>query len=193
MDPFEPITKKLLATIQRLRPILVKKMGATALEFINENFEKQGFQGETFQPWAKRKDKKDQTRPLLVGKGSGLLKRSPRVSYSDAEKVIISSSLPYSKIHNEGGEIEHAVRDTILNFAEHKEIDFEIHGKTRLRFGKVQTINQQRGIKFIRRATIGAHTTKMPKRQFMGPSPVLSSRIKEMILREGGAAFRIIQ
>jgi phage gpG-like protein len=184
-DPFEKPVKNILANLQRARTVMVKRMGALALYFIEENFEKQGFQGETFEPWAKRLDPKDQTRPILTGKGSGLLKRSPHISYSDAQKAIITSSLPYSRIHNEGGDINHPSRDVILNFD-------QTPANARWRLGKVRTINQQRQIKTIRRATIGAHTTHMPPRQYMGSSPVLTQRIREMILKEGAAAFKII-
>ena len=115
---------------------------------------------------------------------STALRRSPFKSYSDAEKAIITSSLPYSKIHNEGGMIPHPMRDTILNFAKDRA------GK--LHLGKVRTINQQRGISTIRRATIGAHSTQMPKRQFMGRSPVLDQQIKAMFKKEVPLLFKII-
>jgi len=181
-DPLQIPLKNILDRIKAQRPVLVNKMAATALVFIDQNFQKGGFQGATFEPWQKRADKKDQSRPILMK--STALRRSPFKSYSDAEKAIITSSLPYSKIHNEGGMIPHPMRDTILNFAKDRA------GK--LHLGKVRTINQQRGISTIRRATIGAHSTQMPKRQFMGRSPVLDQQIKAMFKKEVPLLFKII-
>jgi phage gpG-like protein len=169
-----------------MRPSLVKKMGATTLYFINENFEKQGFQGATFEPWAKRNPDKDPGRPVLQGKGTAHLKRSPFVSYSDAEKAIITSSLPYSKIHNEGGEIFHPAREAYMHFDKTPE-----HGLWRL--GKIQTVKQVEHIKATIPVNIGAHSTKMKKRQFMGRSPVLTLRIREMLRTEVAKAFHIIK
>lgn len=179
----DPLTDKLKEIQQRIeaqRPILVKKMAATALVFIKDNFQKQGFQGAVFEPWTKRADKKDTT-PILFK--SGTLFRSPFTSYSDAEKAIITSSLPYSKIHNEGGLMQFGPRETTLNFTHDRE------GKMHL--GKVRTISQQRKIKDIRRATIGAHEHHMPKRQFMGPSPVLDKQLVEMLRKELPQMFKI--
>jgi phage gpG-like protein len=183
VNPLEKPINHMLANWQALKPVLVKKMGATALVFIDDNFRKQGFQGDTFEPWTPRQSSKDPQRPILIGKGTAHLRRSPFISYSDAEIVIITSSLPYSRIHNEGGEIAHPEHSAILNFTGQE-------GK--LKLGKVRTIGQQRKIKEIRRATVGAHTGVMPKRQFMGPSPVLTARLKEMIGKELPATFKII-
>lgn len=178
-DPLTDRLKQIQQRFEAQRPILVKKMAAVGIVFIKENFQKQGFQGATFEPWLKRANKKDTT-PILFK--SGTLFRSPFTSYSDAEKAIITSSLPYSRIHNEGGLIQHTAHSAILNF-------YEKGGK--LKLGKVGTINQQRKISTIRRATIGAHESHMPKRQFMGPSPVLSARITEMLRKELPKVFTI--
>ena len=185
MNPLEAPLQTIIDRINAEKPILVSRMGATALYFINENFEKQGFQAETFQPWQKRKKDKDPGRPVLLGKGTGHLRRSPFVSYSDAEKIIITSSLPYSKIHNEGGTITHPYREVTLHYSKDPE------GKLLLR--KIQTQAQQRKISEIRTSSISQHTTTMPKRQFLGPSPILNKRIKEMLATEVAALFHIIK
>lgn len=183
-DPVAPLVDKLIQRIKALRPVLVKRMARTAEIFIHENFEKQGFQGETFEPWAKRKDPKDQSRPILIGKGSGLLMRSPFTSYTDDEIAIITSSLPYSRIHNEGGDIAHPAREHTMHFD-------QMPDKGRWRLGEIRTIKGRSKIVGSAVTTIGAHTTHMPKRQFMGRSPVLDKRIKEMITKEAGKAFTI--
>ena len=173
-SPLDKPIDQMRGQIAALMPQLSRQVGATVLYFINENFQKQGFQGESFEPWDKRNPDRDPGRPVLTGKGTAHLKKSPFDSYPDDHTVKITSNLPYSQIHNEGGTITIPERETILNFDRTPE-----HGPWR--FGKVRTINQQRGIKAIRRAHVGAFTIHMPKRQYMGPSPVLDKRIAQII------------
>jgi phage gpG-like protein len=173
MDPLTPQLQVLEEKVKALMPMLTNQVAATAKYFINENFEKQGFQGEVFDAWDKRKHDIDPGRPILVGKGTSHLKRSPHETI-EGTKITITSNEPYSQIHNEGGVINHPAHETILNFDKTPE-------NARWRFGKVRTISQQRGIKAIRRAHVGAYTITMPKRQFMGPSPVLDKRVIALI------------
>jgi len=185
MNPFERPLSDIEKQINAIKPQLVHNMGVTALYFINENFEKQGFQGEVFEAWDKRQDDKDPGRPILQGKGTVHLKKSPFISHEDAERTQITSSEPYSKIHNEGGDINVPEREGYMHFDKMPE-----HGLWRL--GKIGTIKQVEHIKATIPVTIGAHVIHMPRRHFMGPSPVLNERIKEMIRRELPSAFKII-
>ncbi len=52
-----------------------------------------------------------------------------------------------------------------------------------LKLAKVQTENQQRRVREIRRGTIGDHTIHMPQRQMIGPSPVLERRCETVIIK----------
>jgi phage gpG-like protein len=170
-NPFQVPLQKLELAIQRVKPQLIDAMGVEALKFIDDNFAKQGFQGETFEPWPKlKKQPKGAKRKILVD--TATLRRSPKQTNS-TDHTTISTDVPYAQVHNEGGDINHASRGAILNYTRKG-------GK--LRLGKVQTESQQRKIKEIRRATIGAHITKMPKRQFMGPSPVLNRACERAII-----------
>ena len=80
-------------------------MGKTAKTFFVDNFRKQGFDDKNVQKWKPRKDKSGKSigRAILVK--SGDLRRSIRVETISTRNlyVKIASDLPYSKIHNDGG------------------------------------------------------------------------------------------
>ena len=157
-----------------LLPDLEIQVGAAALQFVAQNFRKQGFQGATFEPWDKRVNDKDPSRPVLQGKGTAHLKKSVHDTYPGEGRIVLTSSLPYSQIHNEGGIIHHPSHPTTLNFSADKD--------NKLRLSKVRTINQQRQITTIRNAEVPAYDINITKRQYMGPSPVLDARILKIII-----------
>lgn len=93
---------------------MVNSMGVMAKNHFTANFRKQGFEDETVIPWQKRKRNSyrtrggktvdDTTRGILIGKGTGLLRKS--IDYRKKGKwsvVINTGNLKYAKIHNEGG------------------------------------------------------------------------------------------
>lgn len=92
--------------IERDLPRIVKREG---LQFISDNFAKEGFQkGASTDKWKKRKPPKSrkeqrrQGRNILVDRGH--LRRSwDQDSKSKPGKVIFESNLPYAEVHNEGG------------------------------------------------------------------------------------------
>lgn len=171
-NPFQIPLQRLMLTIERLKPALVDAIGVEALRFIDDNFAREGFQGATFNPWEKRKKEgKRSGRGILID--TSALRRSFKQTNHD-NYTTISSDIPYAQVHNEGGEIHHATRGVILNFRQAR------GGK--LKLTKVQTEMQQRRVSTIRRATVGDHTTKMPKREFAGESPVLSRMCEKAII-----------
>ena len=164
---------QILRTIVSVKPQLIDAIGIEATGFIDDNFAMQGFQGDTFQPWAKRKKKdKGRSRKILVD--TGTLRRSFRQT-NHSDHTTISTDVVYAQIHNEGGTITHRSRDVILSYRNAE------GGK--LRLAKTTTQSQQRQVTQLRRATIAEHTTTMPKRQFMGDSPVLQKRCEKAILK----------
>lgn len=173
-DPFKIPLKKLEQAIERAKPRLVHALGVEALKFADDNFAKQGFMGTVFTAWPGRKKKeKGALRKILVK--TGTLRRSLRQEDS-LNHTTITTDIPYAQTHNEGLSINIPGREQILNFDKTPK-----NGKWR--FGKVQTENQQRKIKQIRRATISGYTVKMPKRQFIGTSPILSARCRKELKR----------
>lgn len=172
-DPFKIPLEKLRITIERIKPQLVHALGVEALLFIDDNFAKQGFQGATFQKWPDRKKKeKGAQRAILVGKGSGVLRRS-FIQTDHADHTIISTDVPYARIHNEGGDIVHKSHKGLLN-------NLVTGGK--LNIVKQTSGTQKRRIRQVRRGYLG-DVTHMPKRQFIGPSPVLTQRCQLSLVR----------
>lgn len=136
-------------------PLIV---GNVAVNFVLENFRQQGFLGNTFQSWAKRKDgwKKDRRSGRNILIGTGRLRRSIRITYVNIDGVAIGSDVPYAKAHNEG-----------------------------LRIGQIQSVKsfvRKSGV------STKAHTRRIdqniPKRQYMGDSPYLRTQIKRVVSAE---------
>lgn len=132
-------------------PIIV---GNEAVNFILDNFRSQGFQGSTFEPWAKRRRgwKRDHrsNRNVLIDKGR--LRRSWRVTKTGPDHVAIGSDVPYAKTHNEG-----------------------------LRIGQIQTV---KGFTRKDGANVKPHVRKIdqniPRRRMIGKSPYLDARLKRV-------------
>lgn len=132
---------------------LPQVMGNEALNFVLDNFKKQGFQGTGFQKWRLRKNPtkwgpvKRPGRSVLVD--SGRLRNSGRIAFMTGESVGLQWDVPYAKAHNEG-----------------------------LTIGQIQTVksftrkNGQDVIAHNRRVT-----QRLPKRKFVGDSPILRQRV----------------
>lgn len=73
--------------------------GRKTLIFIDDNFQKQGWQAGLFQPWKKNKSGRT---PILIK--AGHLRRSFNFQISTAV-VRFYSNIKYAKIHNQGGTI----------------------------------------------------------------------------------------
>jgi phage gpG-like protein len=136
-------------------PIIV---GNVAVNFVLDNFKRQGFLGNTFQPWAKRKEgwKKDRRSGRNILIGIGRLRRSIRVTYVAIDAVAIGTDVPYAKAHNEG-----------------------------LRIGQIQTV---KGFTRKSGSEVKQHTRRInqniPRRQYMGDSPYLRADIKRNVTAE---------
>ncbi|MFA7466971.1 MAG: hypothetical protein WCY82_01740 [Desulfotomaculaceae bacterium] len=117
----EQITRGLPAIMRRI-PGIVKIEG---LQFIHENFQKEGFRDGKggIKKWPKRKEtkytaKKNKGRNLLVD--SSALRRSWDQETTEApDRVSFTSSLPYAEPHNEGSR---AGRGSGFNMPERKMI-----------------------------------------------------------------------
>lgn len=148
------ISKEILMLDQKFRNATARLplvIGNEAVNFTLDNFRMQGFMGNSFQRWVSRKQgwKKDNRskRAILIDKGR--LRRSIRITSLSRNHVAIGTDVVYARAHNEG-----------------------------LRLGVIQTVKG-----FTRRngQAVKAHTRKIdqriPKRQFMGDSPYLRTRI----------------
>jgi phage gpG-like protein len=165
--------------------------GVLAVNHFKQSFRDGGFTDNTFVAWKKRKDKskKSQGRAILVK--SGDLRRSIKATkknYNNLTLVISTSGVPYAQIHNEGGQINKGSRETILNF---RDVSTNIATRS---VKRVFAKGTNKGLKILRatssmKATIGAHTVNMPKRQFIGNSHKLNVTITNMIEKKLKFAF----
>jgi len=157
--PLNEIGQRVKAAI----PVALDAMGNDAINFILDNFQKQGFQGATFQAWDKRKHetKKSKGKQILIDKGR--LRRGWRFTTNSAAlSTRIMNDTPYAQIHNEGGVINHASRQQVIHFRKDK-------------FGT--RFSKQKHATHAQKVHVGSYQTKMPQRQMMGDSPVLRNKI----------------
>lgn len=153
---------------QQLKSNLTKEVGELAASHFKENFRKQAFDGEKWKPRSKA-DKNSKKRNLLVK--SGRLRRSIRRLRTTARSVTVGSLLPYADIHNEGGQINQNPSEQQRKFfwAKFKETKNEL---------------------WKRLATTKEIKIKIPKRQFIGYSRELNSKIDDFIKKRLKSIFQ---
>ena len=160
-----------------------KVVGITAVKLFDDNFKKQGFDtGGGINMWQKRKDE-DTGRAILIGKGTGALRRSIRVLSATQNSVVIAagndSDIRYAQIHNEGGLVTGTanVKQHIRRVASR-----DTYAQKTLKDGRVKTLKKKlaSGMTYVK-----AHTRQisfaMPQRQYMGNSPLLDRTIRDEI------------
>jgi phage gpG-like protein len=150
-----------LARWQRKLPTAIPRIahecGVRAVELFRENFDKESFFGEK---WEKRKVAKNGALNTKILQKSGDLSRSMEVTQSGGT-VTITSDLPYSKIHNEGG--------TIKQTATAKQAGW-MRANLKTADGKKYKVKEGSKI-----------TIPIPQRQFMGDHPKLRAELKKTI------------
>lgn len=132
--------------------------GNEVVNFALDNFKQQGFLGNTFQPWAQRRtgwNKDKRTgRNILIDRGR--LRRSIRIVYVTQDSVMVGTDVKYARAHNEGARI--GVIQQVKSFTRKSGVEVKAH---------------------TRRVNIN-----IPKRQFLGNSPYLETRIKRVVSAE---------
>lgn len=94
---FERHTKDMKKMFKRLPHVV----GSIAVEHSMKSFANESFKGSR-KSWPKRKGNKDPGRKLLIGKGSGDLRRS--INYEvRGSTAYIGTDVVYAQVHNEGG------------------------------------------------------------------------------------------
>lgn len=180
-------------TTQQLNRILIAVAKTEVENFIKDNFKNEGFAGEK---WKKRsaKNRSDrnnptQNRALLIGESRQLFP-SIKVEIAGKSTLRIVSSVPYAKIHNEGGTINHPGGTPYI-------ITSNTAGRARGRrarlrsFGDKQAVflkkdgNYPENTKFTK-----PHKIEIPQRQFIGKSSKLDERIKKALDREVKGFFK---
>jgi len=153
-------------SLQELADNLPIWAGNTALNFFLDSWRRQGWLDERLERWKPRKEQDGRTgrRGILIGKGSGRLRRSLRMR-SGPDYFEVYTNNPYAKIHNEGGRI------TQRPTARQRRFFWAMHAKAK----KSGTKEEARKWKAM--ALADQIRIDIPRRQFMGDSRLLQRRI----------------
>ena len=154
---------------------------AKTLRFVGCNFSAQGFQGNSFTPWAARKKQrsKDIGRALLIQ--SGRLRRGWNSRVMRPGEVKIYNDVPYAEIHNNGGTIKQAARSELIQRNRHKETIYYKKGKNA---GRMKQMKGQfaKGTTAGKGFTFAEKTITIPRRQMIptddSDSPILRAAIE---------------
>lgn len=176
-NPFDLPMRKLPKQLQQAIKKLPRMLGAETVKFAKENWQKQGYQGNAFTPWLPRRSGNNRRGILL---NTGRLRRSVRVVRVTADSVVIGTDVPYAAVHNEGFSGSVRVKAHTRNK----------YGKTKVGTGiySVKSRNERKRTvtSVTGSSTVKAHTRyiKIPKRQFLGDSPVLIQRLRRIVAAE---------
>lgn len=159
--------------------------GNEVVNFALDNFKRQGFLGDTLQPWKPRKNPnkwgqtpKRNSRALLID--TGKLRRSIRIVRSNLEEVVVGSDVPYAKAMNEGvrlGEIQNVKSFTRKTMSKKVGIikTVSLKKSTKIEWGKYQTGEH----------IVKAHKRRInqtiPARPFLAQSQYLNNQIARAV------------
>lgn len=164
--------------VQKICKRILRDIQVELTDEFDQNFERQAFFS---QAWARRKSP---TRPgghILVD--TGALRQSIQ-SVIHEDRIVFRSSLPYSYIHNEGGEI--IVTAKMKRFFWHKYYEAtgsfgrRKDGSKRKDKRNVQLSTEAEFWKFLALMKVGK-AIKIPRRQFLGTSPEIEGIISNIV------------
>lgn len=161
------LKRKCQEAISRLPPLL----GAEAVNHTKANFQQGGFVDSALETWPKRKNDNDPGRGVLIGKQSGHLFKDIRVLSRTENSVTVGTTLPYARIHNEGGTINHPGGTAF----------FMKDGKAAFISNRKANALATAGHKLPRTK---AHQIRIPKRKFLGQSVVLTAKLQKIVINE---------
>lgn len=173
---------QVMQRLSRMYDTLVPLAATEAVNFTKERFRLQKDIHDV--PFIKRKKIRgkqvDPGRGVLIGKGTAILKRDVQKNYIGKYTAIITTTkltVPYAKVHNEGFKGTVTVPEhTRSRFKKVKEEYTTKKGNKRTRTSKQVDTSKDK-------ITVRAFTKKMdlPKRQYMGPTPILYRRIETLM------------
>ena len=176
------------AHLKRVVLYVPAMLGNEAVNFFTDSFRRQGWLGDRFEPWRKRKvEGKRKGRAILIDRGR--LRRATRIASNSGGVVVIGNDTPYAAAHNNGfrGTVTATVREhkrksmsrklTIIRTRSSK-------NRTGIEFGKYQT-----GEHVVRQHT-RTQRINLPQRRFMGNSPYLRTRLTRILAAEINKGLR---
>ena len=173
--------RELRGRINRFIRLTLNDIRVEAKEEFDMNFKREAFFTEK---WKRRKGDTDETRGLLVQ--SGTLRRSIRSRIMEGGKgVEITSSVPYAKIHNEGGSITVTRRMKGYFWIKYRQAVGRI---ARTKAGKARNGRKNRQIsrdaEFYKAMALKKTGSRImiPRRQFIGRHPDLEKLLDEIAM-----------
>lgn len=166
-----------------------------ALDEFDQNFQREAFFA---QKWARRRYNDDESRGMLVQ--SGTLRRSITGSVTQ-NSVVIESSVPYARIHNEGGSITVTRRMKGFFWWKYqtltggKSADGMAANLQRKKNGAPRNNKRNRQLTAdaafylamaLKKAGSKIH---IPKRQFIGMHPQLEAQLRQIFSENAAEAF----
>lgn len=171
------LSAKIKTDMSRILASSPRAIGRIAINFMEDNFEKGGFQKSEneLEKWEPRKRDDGSGRGILIGKQSGRLMKSGTIFRADHKAVVVGvpdNIAEYGKAHNEGANVEPAVTDKMRKFAWFKYRYSDGKGENWKPAGKDKfwmhlALTKKKKLKI-----------KLPKRQFLGNSGELNRRIR---------------
>lgn len=190
MSSLDETNRLLQKRIDRYISKTLKDIKVEAADEFDANFNRQAFFNEK---WARRKYNDDESRGLLVQ--SGTLRRSITADVTDRDSVLVQTTVPYARFHNEGGTI--TVTSRMKKYFWWKYIT--IVGSKRPKAGTATTYSERfqrkkngelrnnrrnrelteeaKFYKYMALKKTGSKIT-IPKRQFIGNHPDLEKLLK---------------
>ena len=181
----EKDTKKVIRELQqrinRYIRLTLKDIKTEAKEEFDRNFQREAFFTEK---WKRRRYAQDETRGIL--QQSGTLRKSIRAEIMEDNKgVAFTSSVPYARIHNEGGTITVTRRMKGYFWIKYRQA---VGGIARTKAGKARNSRKNRQIsrdaEFYKAMALKktGSTIMIPRRQFIGRHPDLEKLLDEIAM-----------
>lgn len=188
MNESKKLTAELQERVNRLVRETLKDIRTEALDEFDRNFEREAFFN---QKWARRKYHDDESRGLLIQTGN--LRRSITGRVTDRNSVVIETTQPYARIHNEGGTITVTRKmkgyfwyryqtvtggrspDGFSNNLQRKKNGIPHNNKRNRELTAEAEFYRAMALK-----KVGSKIT-IPKRQFIGNHPELEKLLKEIV------------
>lgn len=181
-DEFQKLFAARLTEIRRyMQEDLPRHIGKIAVDHYQDNFLLGGFMDEELKPW--KPSKRIGSSEGAAG-GYGTLLSSRKELYNSIRYVaakgrtVVSSSLPYSRIHNEGGTVNQTITITpkMRKYAWARYYQANPDGKG-------SEGGMWKGLALTKKTAIN-RTFVMPKRQYMGRSATLNNLIVERMQKD---------
>lgn len=148
----------------RFKTTVPNIVAETAVEFFQDTFKKQAWDGVPWQQLSTKYAKKKTRGKGRILTASGILMRSIRPSQVNVNRIVItagSTKAPYAKVHNEGLRVTGARK-----VRSYTNSNFMGKGKSIQIKGHTRTVNY-----------------KMPRRQFMGHSKYLNTILMDRLTK----------